>query len=69
MVEFKTRQDAINAGYICVNKRVDKDISGYPYFGYDFENDEGNKTVNIFLSEVRNSIGDLGTYTPMFPPK
>ncbi len=68
MVQFKTKQDAINAGYIPVNRKVDKDVSGHNFFGYDFENTKKEKSVMIYLTDVRNKIGDLGAYSPMFPP-
>ncbi len=61
MVQFKTKQDAIDAGYRLVNKRFDKDVSGYPYFGYTFENEVGVRTEDVLLSKI-------GKYCPMFPP-
>lgn len=33
---FKTLDEAIEAGFTLVNRHTDRDISGGPYYGYDF---------------------------------
>lgn len=66
---YETLQDALDAGYTCVNLRTDLDVSGYPYYGYDYRNPEGNETVGVYLRTVRNRRGSLGAVLPMYPPQ
>ncbi len=65
---FKTKRDAIEAGYRQPGAS-DRDVSGPNSFGYDFEDAEGNQTVDVYLSKVRNKGGGIGAVLPMFPPK
>lgn len=67
--EFKTKADAIAAGYRSVNRHNDKDISGPGSFGYDFQNEQGETSVTVWLTEVKNKGGGIGAFIPMYPPK
>lgn len=64
---FDTKQDALKAGYTQPGKN-DKDISGSPYFGYDFERADGKRTVTVHLKKARNAGGGIGAFLPMYPP-
>ena len=66
---FKTKQDAIDAGFRPANRHHDKDISGVNSFGYKFQDGDGNKTVHVLMTEETNSIGRKGAVSPMYPPK
>lgn len=66
--EFKTLQNALEAGYTLPNKKADTDISGSLYHGYDYQNENGEKTVTVYFSEEKNRGNGTGCYRPMFPP-
>lgn len=66
--EFKTKQEALAAGYTPVDRLRDRDVSGYNSFGYAFTNAEGQKTVDVWLSEEINRINRKGAVIPMYPP-
>lgn len=66
---FKTKQDALAAGYRPVNRRTDADISGPRQFGYQFRNSAGEETVTVWLSEEPNQIGQPGAFLPLYPPQ
>lgn len=71
MPTFKNLEEAINKGYRTVNRKTDFDISTESSpntFGYDFKNPNGEKTIDVFLSEVKNRMGNKGVYIPMYPP-
>lgn len=65
---FDTLQDAINAGFRPVNQTTDKDVTQRPYRGYDFENSDGQETVDVWLRNERNKAGGKGCIRAMFPP-
>lgn len=65
---FRTKREAIEAGYRLAKRGVHKDVSGGNSFGYEFEDADGNRTVTVRLTEERNMIGRPGAYVPMFPP-
>ena len=67
--EFKTKADAIAAGYRSPNRTKDKDTSGPDSFGYSFENDDGEETVTVWLTEAINKVGKKGAFVVMYPPK
>ena len=66
---FKTLFEAIGAGYTKVSHSTDKDISGGSYFGYQYQNEQGEKTVTVWLTDEKNNIGGLGCFLPMYPPQ
>jgi hypothetical protein len=66
---FKTLQEALDAGYRLVNRKTDKDISGFNSFGYDYQNQDGEETVTVWFSEELNSMKKPGCFRPMYPPK
>lgn len=51
MKTFKTKQNVIDAGYRSVSITCDKDVSGGNLFGYCFENEDGERTVDVPLTE------------------
>ena len=65
---FDTLQNALDAGYTTVNPKQDKDISSGRSFGYDWQNQKGQKTVDIYLRQEKNKGGRLGAVKPMYPP-
>ena len=66
-MEFKTVQEALENGYRLVNKNNDRDISGNNSFGYQYDNGK-EKSEMIFFSTLKDRMGRLGAYLPMFPP-
>ncbi len=74
MIRFTTKQQAIEAGYRPVDRKRDRDISnegtgGSKWFGYDFRNPDGEETVEVWLTDETNKIGNKGAVSPMYPPK
>jgi hypothetical protein len=66
---FKTYAEAYAAGYRRVDRSADRDISGGSYYGYEYQRaSDGQKTVNVWLSEEKNQLGQLGCVAPMYPP-
>jgi hypothetical protein len=65
---FTTRAAAVAAGYRTPDRKTDRDISGRNLFGYRFQAPDGQTTVTVRLTEETNSAGQIGCYTPMFPP-
>jgi hypothetical protein len=63
-MDFKSLRDAVTAGWRRVNRRTDKDVSGYGYFGYEFESPDGERSQKVFY---KNERGDL-KFQPMYPP-
>lgn len=66
---FETEKQAIEAGYRPVNRKTDHDVSGGSYYGYQYENPEGERTVTVSLTEELNKGGGKGCYLPMYAPK
>lgn len=66
---FKKIEDAIRAGFRRVDRGTDKDVSGRHSYGYEFEDEEGHRTVTVWFTEEKNQIGAFGCVIPMFPPK
>ncbi len=69
---FRTMAEATDAGYRRVNHATDRDVSaeGHPGgFGYAFEDADGARTVDVWLAEATNRIGQTGAVCPMFPSK
>jgi len=64
---FKTLRDAIAAGYRKPSK-FDRDISGFGYYGYSFQREDGTKTVTVWLTEDKNRMGQPGCFVAMYPP-
>ena len=67
--EFRTKAEAIEAGYRLVNRRNDRDTSGPNSFGYSYESESGEKTVTVWFTEETNKIGRLGAFAAMYPPR
>lgn len=63
---FKGLSDALKAGYRLVNKKTDKDVSGYGYFGYTYENEQGERSETVMF---RKDNDKWPTARPMYPPK
>lgn len=68
MVTFKTKADAIDAGYRMPNRHIDKDTSGPGSFGYSFQNEQGEETVTVWLEDAINKAGHKGAFIVMYPP-
>lgn len=66
---FKTKQEAIAAGFRPANLHQDKDISGVNSRGYRYQESDGGKTVHVLCTEETNNIGRKGAVFPMYPPK
>ncbi len=66
--EFNTLQEALDAGYTQVNRSTDKDISGNPSFGYDWQRENGTQSVDVWINSAPNKAGRLGAVIPMYPP-
>jgi len=69
MVVFKTKLEALRAGWTSVNRKNDRDVSGYPYFGYEYQNENGQRSKLVWLSNEKNKMGDMGAFISMYPPK
>ena len=65
---FEKLDNALDAGYTLVNRHADKDVSGSPYFGYDFESELGQRSVDVYFTHEKNSANSLGCVRPMYPP-
>jgi hypothetical protein len=65
--KFKNKSEALEAGYRQPGAS-DKDVSGPNSFGYVYEDEDGKRTVDVWLSEVKNKGGGMGAVLPMFPP-
>ena len=66
--QFKTYAEAAAAGYTKANKHNSQDVSGGKWFGYDFKDSDGNKSVDVYLTEEKNRMNTKGCVVPMFPP-
>lgn len=66
---FETLQDALAAGYTLPSRQYDKDVSGPNSFGYDYEDDNGNRTVDVYFTKDLNRMRQPGCVRPMFPPQ
>lgn len=66
--QFRTKQEAIEAGYRPVNRQADTDTSGPNSFGYSYRNKAGEETVTVWLTEDLNQLRQPGCFVPMYPP-
>jgi len=63
--DFNSKVDAIAAGYRPVNRKTDRDSSGHPYYGYDFQDSDGNNSVTVWIVTPGDRVGK---FIPMYPP-
>jgi hypothetical protein len=65
---FETLKEALKAGYRLPDRKKDKDITKTPFFGYDYQNENGEKTVDVYLTKEKNKAKSLGCSMSMYPP-